>query len=142
MSGVYAKDRDITQIQFYMTALDIQVEITKYVMREKTLPKKWRQAIGYDIIKKVDSLLDFIILANSIYVYSLKELLLRKILQTLAIATCYRIQNKLILAEKCVETIKIKDISRIIEQLSKEIELLKGWKKSTKLIAKDKEHKK
>lgn len=40
MSGVYAKDRDITQIQFYMTALDIQVEITKYVMREKTLPKK------------------------------------------------------------------------------------------------------
>ena len=103
-------------------------------MKEKTLPKKWRYAIGYDIVKKVDNLLDFIILANSIKANTLKKLLLRKLLQTLAIATCYRIQNKLRLAVKCVETVKIKDINRIIEKLTEEINLLKGWKKSTKLI--------
>ena len=140
MSGVYKSDREITQLQFYITAFELQTEITQYIMREKTLPKKWRYAIGYDIIKKVDNLLDFIILANSIYPNNLKELLLRKLLQTLAIATCYRIQNKLRLAEKCVETVKIKDISRIIENLYEEINLLKGWKKSTKLLPKSKDN--
>ena len=68
----------------------------------------------------------FIILANSIYPNNLKELLLRKLLQTLAIATCYRLQNKLRLAEKCVQTVKIKDIARIIEELAEEINLLKS----------------
>ena len=138
MSGVYKSDREITTLQFYITAFELQTEITQYIMREKTLPKKWRNAIGYDIVKKVDNLLDFIILANSIWPCTIKQLLLRKLLQTLAIATCYRIQNKLRLAEKCVETVKIKDISRIIEKIYEEINLLKGWKKSTKLVKKDK----
>ena len=134
MSGVYSNDREITQLQFYVTALNLQVEITQYIMREKVLPKKWRYAIGYDIIKKADNLVDFIVFANSIWPDNLKALILRKILQTCAIATCYRIQNKLRLAEKCVSTVKIKDITRIIEEVAEEIQLLKGWKKATKLV--------
>ena len=134
MSGVYSNDREITTLQFYISALNIQVELTQYVMREKVLPKKWRYAIGQDIDKKADNLVDFIILANSIWPDNIKALILRKILQTCAIATCYRLQNKLRLAEKCVQTVKIKDIARIIEELAEEINLLKGWKKATKLI--------
>lgn len=134
MSGVYSNDREITTLQFYISALNIQVELTQYVMREKVLPKKWRYAIGYDIVKKADNLVDFIILANSIWPDNIKALILRKILQTCAIATCYRLQNKLRLTEKCVQTVKIKDIARIIEELAEEINLLKGWKKATKLI--------
>ena len=61
MSGVYSNDREITQLQFYVTALNLQVEITQYIMREKVLPKKWRYAIGYDIVKKADNLVDFIV---------------------------------------------------------------------------------
>lgn len=142
MSNVYKSEREITTLQFYVSALELQVEITQYIMREKTLPKKWRNAIGYDIVKKADLLLDFIVLANSIYPTNFKELILRKILQTMAIATCYRIQNKLILAEKCVQTVKIKDITKIIENLTEEIKLLKGWKKTTKIIKADKDNNK
>ena len=142
MSNVYKSEREITTLQFYVSALELQVEITQYIMREKTLPKKWRNAIGYDIVKKADLLLDFIVLANSIYPTNFKELILRKILQTMAIATCYRIQNKLILAEKCVQTVKIKYITKIIENLTEEIKLLKGWKKTTKIIKADKDNNK
>ena len=63
-----------------------------------------------------------------------KELFLRKILQTLAIAWCFRIQNKLILMEKCIETVKIEQMDRMIELIVHELELLKAWKKSNKII--------
>ena len=85
-------------------------------------------------IASLNNLVDFIVFANSIWPDNLKALILRKILQTCAIATCYRIQNKLRLAEKCVSTVKIKDITRIIEEVAEEIQLLKGWKKATKLV--------
>ena len=133
MSNVYLGDREETKLQFYVNALELQKDITEYAMREKVLPKKWRYAIGYDLIKKADLLMDFIVMANSIYPQNFKEIILRKILQTMAIATCYRLQNKLILAEKCVQTVKVKDIENIIGRIAEEIRLLKSWKKSTTL---------
>ena len=54
--------------------------------------------------------------------------------QTLAVCNCFQIQNKLIRAEKCVQTVKIEQIERIIELIGKELELLKAWKKSNKMI--------
>ena len=134
MSNVYLGDREETKLQFYVNALELQKDITEYAMREKVLPKKWRYAIGYDLIKKADLLMDFIVMANSIYTQNFKEIILRKILQTMAIATCYRLQNKLILAEKCVQTVKVKDIENIIGRIAEEIRLLKSWKKSTKIM--------
>lgn len=137
MSGVFKKDRKETKTQFYITALDLQEEISKYVMRENVLPKKWRYAIGYPLINKVDMLVDTITIANAIYPTNLKELLIRKILQIWAIALCYQIQNKLIRMERCVETVKISHMERMIECIVKEIELLKGWKKSSRIMKKE-----
>ena len=134
MSNVYLGDREETKLQFYVNALELQKDITEYAMREKVLPKKWRYAIGYDLIKKADLLMDFIVRANSIYPQNFKEIILRKILQTMAIATCYRLQNKLILAEICVQSVKVKDIENIIGRIAEEIRLLKSWKKSTKIM--------
>ena len=132
-------------MQFFVNALELQVEITKYVMREKVLPKKWRFAmrekvlpkkwrygIGYPLINKVDELVDNITYANSIYPVNEEELQQRKQYQTMAICNCFQIQNKLIRAEKCVQTVKIEQIERIIELIGKELELLKAWKKANK----------
>ena len=134
MSQVYVKDRKETKLQFYINALELQVEITKYVMKEKIVPKKWRFAIGYDLVKKADLLVDFITIANSVYPSTWRELLIRKILQTLAVAMCFRLQNKLILMEKCIETVKIEQMDKMIELIAHEIELLKAWRKSSKII--------
>ena len=134
LSGVFARNRAETKLQFYVNALNLQVAITQYVSREKIIPKKWRFNIGYDLIKKVDILVDLITIANSIYPQNWRELFLRKLLQTLAIALCFCIQNKLVLAEKCIQTVKVEDLEKIIELLVHEIELLKGWKKTTKII--------
>ena len=134
MSNVYARNRKETSMQFFVNALELQVEITKYVMREKVLPKKWRYAIGYPLITKVDELVDNITYANSIYPVNEEELQQRKQYQIMAICNCFQIQNKLIRAEKCVQTVKIEQIERIIELIGKELELLKAWKKVNKII--------
>ena len=137
--SVFKRNRSETKLQFYINALELQTEITKYVLREKVVPKKWRFAIGYDLVKKADLLVDFITLANSIYPTNWRELFLRKLLQTLAIAMCFRIQNKLVLLEKCVQTVKIEHIERIIELIGHETELLIAWRKTSKVIKNEQE---
>jgi len=137
--SVFKRNRSETKLQFYINALELQVEITRFVMREKVVPKKWRFAVGYDLVNKADWLIDFITLANSIYPTNWRELFLRKLLQTFSIAMCFRIQNKLILMEKCIQTVKVEQIERIIELLGHEIELLIAWKKTSKVIKNEQE---
>ena len=150
MSGVFARNRSETELQFRVNAVELQIELTQYVMKEKVLPKKWRYGIGYPLIAKVDELVDNIVYANSIYPIEEKKeteeekieakkqainlLNLRKKYQTLAIANCFQIQNKLIRMLKCVETSNVKQLESIIDRLSHEKDLLIAWRKKSKII--------
>ena len=74
MSNVYARNREETELLFLVKARELQKEITTFVMREKVLPKKWRLAIGLDLIKKADELVDNVTAANTIRVNKNSEL--------------------------------------------------------------------
>ena len=134
MSGVFRRNRTETKLQFYVNALELQIEITKCVINTSKMPKKYRHSQGYKLLDKVDRLVDCITIANSIYPNSLKNIFYRKIFQTIAIACCYSIQNKLILLERCVETVNVSHMESMIEKIAHEMELLKAWKKSTKIM--------
>lgn len=134
MSNVFVRNRNETDLVFLVNGQNLQIELTKYIMKEKFLPKKWRYIVGQNIISKVDELMDNIIAANSIYPITEHELEIRKSFQTLAITNCYQLQNKILRIEKCIDTVKINDLSVIIELLNKETTTLKSWKKSSKLI--------
>jgi len=134
LSNVFVRNRNETDLVFLVNGQNLQVELTKYIMKEKFLPKKWRYIVGQNIISKVDELMDNIIAANSIYPTTEKELETRKGFQTMAIGNCYQLQNKILRIEKCIDSVKINDLSIIIELLNKETTTLKSWKKSSKLI--------
>jgi chromosome condensin MukBEF complex kleisin-like MukF subunit len=136
MSEVFARNKSETELQFRVNAENLQVELSKYVMKEKVLPKKWRYAIGYPLISKVDELVDNITYANSFYPEDETELKKRKLYQTLAIANCFQIQNKLIRMLKCVEKTNVKQIENIIKRLTHEVDLLIAWRKNSKIIKK------
>ena len=74
MSNVFLRKRADTELTFMTTARQLQNELTKYVMREKVMPKKWRYMIGRTLIAKVDEMVDNIIAANSIYVITEHDL--------------------------------------------------------------------
>ena len=131
MSNVYARNREETELLFLVKARELQKEITTFVMREKVLPKKWRLAIGLDLIKKADELVDNVTAANTIRVNKNSELkLLRKMYQQIALSNCFQLQNRMVRAEKCVSTVKPEYKSRIIELINHEWNLLKAWIKS------------
>lgn len=136
MSDVFKRLRGTTGTQFEITALDLQVEITKYCVNEKHVPKKWRLLIGVPLVNKVDELVNNISFANSIYPTNEIELQKRKEYQVKAIANCYQIQNLIIKLEKTVEKVTIQSLDKIIDLLCQERILLLAWKKSNKIYKK------
>lgn len=133
MSGVYKRLRKETEMQFLINGLELQVEITKFVMKEKFVPKKWRIIIAQGIIAKVDEMVDNMTFANSIYPTSEQEFVLRRKYQTMAICNCYQLHNKIVRMEKCLDSVKIENLSKIIELLNQVVVLLKRWKKTDKI---------
>lgn len=136
MSDVFKRLRGTTGTQVEITALDLQVELTKYCVNEKYVPKKWRLLIGVPLINKVDELVNNISFANSIYPTNDTELQQRKTYQVKAIANCYQIQNLIIKLEKTVEKVTIQSLDKIIDLLCEERILLLAWKKANKIYKK------
>ncbi len=137
MSNVYKRFRGETDIQFIMTALELQVELTKYVNNEKYVPKKWRLILGLPIVNKVDEMVDNITFANTIYPTGVEELERRRKYQTSAIANCFQLQNKIVKLEKCIDKVTIESLDKIIDLLCIELTLLKKWKKTDKIRVAD-----
>lgn len=134
MSNVHQQDRKPTELTFVVVGQKIQIVITKIVMSEKSMPKKYRVLIGASLINKVDEMMDNIIMANSIYAKDNRQLERRSYYQELAIINCFQIQSKLIRIEKCVPEFKVNRLSTISELLRQEIETLKKWRRSNKLV--------
>ena len=130
MSSVHKRLRKETELQFMQTAWELQFELTKFVMREKNLPKKWRLVLGCPIVEKVDELVDNLTYANCIYPTSISDVELREKYQQMAVANCWQLQNKLVRMIECVETIKIEKMETVINLLSDAENLIKKWKKS------------
>lgn len=134
MSSVYARNRALSELQFYKTGQELQTAITKFVMNEKRLPKKWRNNIGNKLISTVDSMMDNIIAANSIFPTDEDLLKRRSLYQTYANNNCFQIQNQLIRMYNCVPTVTLKSLMNIIKLLHHEKNLIKNWKKSNKIM--------
>lgn len=132
MSSVHKRLRKETELQFMKTAWDLQFELTKFVMREKNVPKKWRLIIAQPIIAKVDELIDNLNFANCIFPTCIEDVRIREQYQQQAIANCWQLQNKLVRMIECVETVKIDKMENIINLLSDSEILIKKWKKSDK----------
>lgn len=133
--SVPARERKETPLQFVVTAQEIQVEVTKIVMSEKSMPKKYRVLIGASLIAKADELMDNVIAANSIYAINEEKLARRHYYQDLAVINCRQIESKLIRIEKCIPEFKVNRLAVISELLKKEVSVLKRWSKSDKISA-------
>lgn len=136
MSNVYKRLRGETDVQFILNALELQAEITSYVCKEKFVPKKYRFILGSELIKKVDEMVDNITFANSIFPTNEVEMAKRKDYQIKAISNCFQVQNHIIRLEKCLNTVKVENLDKIIDLLCREIIMLKKWHKTDKIKSK------
>ena len=150
MSNVLARFRGISDMEFYANAETLYKELSRFLMNDNYIPKKWRTTHAYPIIALMDTLFDTMEDANAIYPTSEDEVKVRKELQRECVLCCEKIYGRLQRAilviwwdtlhrdeddpgRQKLET-HLTEIGNILDQ---EIKLLKGWRKSTHLLTKN-----
>ena len=127
--SVLKNKRSESQLEFYHTATLIRTELTRFVMNEKIVPKRWRPVFTFPMIEKIIKLVDYITAANTIYPQNLREAERRRDYQTQAIITVEQIVQ---LLQYMLDTLSVNPdkFQPVTELLMKESALLRGWRKA------------
>lgn len=127
--GVLKNKRGESQMEFYHTATLARAELTRFVMNDNIVPKRWRPVFTFPIIEKVIALIDNITAANTIYPQSMHEYEMRRDYQTKAIITVEQIIQ---LLQFMLSTLPVSadKFQTVTELLMKEGALLRGWRKA------------
>ncbi len=80
--SVLKRNRSESHLEFYHTATIIRSDLTRFVMNEKIVPKRWRPIFTFPMIERVNRLMDNITAANTIYPQNLREAEIRRDYQT------------------------------------------------------------
>lgn len=89
------------------------------------------------LLNIMDDLFKHIISANTIYITTQEELKQRRNFQTLAIADCQRLNKELNFIIDIIPSVQADKLKPFVELTLKEINLLKGWRKSNKIAVKE-----
>ena len=134
MSEVHARKRNLSEYQFYATALDIFVEVTNLVHSEKVLPKSRRFTHAVPLTDMARSMVYNITKADQFYPNTSHNVLMRRHYLTLAIADVEQLAIEFGLLPRMgieVNLNRFEDVTKLIES---EIALLKGTRKNVRLI--------
>lgn len=135
MSGVPVRLRNISQFEFYNTAIDIRVRITRLVT-SSAVPKSYRFTFAVPMTQTARSMVYNIVTADAFYPNNEDAVTLRKRHLTLAIADCEQLYQDLQCLLAMGLPVPVSRLDEISEALDREIELLKGARKGVKLIGK------
>lgn len=146
MSNVLERYRNVSSMEFYNNAKKLRNDMSKFLLSDKNVPKKWRAPFSYVVIGYINKLIDNIRRANRIYPRKDENILREKLeLQSECIEIIDEIYDKL---QWGIDTIwydtlnkypgdknRVR-IDRYIEDfsssLAREESLIKGWISSTK----------
>lgn len=135
--SVLKNKRNQSQLEFYHTATVIRTELTKFVMNDKNIPKRWRPVFTFPMVEKLIALIDDITAANTIFPMNIHEAEMRRDYQTKAIIT---VEQILQLLQYLLSTLQIDPdkLQPVVELLLKESNLLRGWRKADNAKFKEK----
>ena len=152
MSNVLKRMQGISEMEFYHVADDLRTELSSLLYRDKIVPKKYRVNVTYRALDTVNHMMGLMHRANRIYPYTPEEVTKRKDLQQECIDCLDDIYETLQYAIRNVWWQKLhavnkdtgeptierqhleKHLTDIGALLDREDALLKGWKRSTKLL--------
>lgn len=108
MSNVLMRKRSISELEFWKTGSEIRAALTRFLMSENNVPKRWRSVFTFPGIDLARRLMEEVTAANTIYPTNAAELEQRRLHQTEAIVVCERIVQHL---QWLVDTLPVKVIS-------------------------------
>lgn len=137
MSSVLARNRSLSDLEFYRNGCELRKNLTRFVMNDKNVPKRYKFVFAMPMIDLLLKLFNNIVMANSIYPVNEHEMEIRRDCQTKAIGNCEQIIQ---LLQYLIETLPV-DANKLVgitESIKKEIALLKNWRKTNKVFSQNK----
>ena len=116
---VYARNKTHTGFTPVDNAANLMDEVTRYVYKEKYVPKKYRLTLGLDLIRKADEIYDNVTYANRIYLKK-ENVKLRRSYWNKAYANCEQLDRKLQRLKNVVENVTPESMRTIFELLNNE----------------------
>ena len=142
MSDVLARKRGISSMEFYKCAVELRDTLTKALMSESIVPKRWRPIFTFPTIDLLKDLFGHLIAANNTFPNSPERVASRKQMQRYALNDLERIDDQLQYLLTTLYYGKIDadhNMPALLEKagdLSDRTDMLiKAWRKSTKLVA-------
>jgi len=126
--------RNISQFEFYNTAIAIRVAVTQVVTHR--VPKSYRFTFAQPMALTARSMVYNIVTADAFYPNTQENVSARKRYLTLAIADCEQLYQDLQCMMATGLPITAASLDALNEMLDAEINLLKGARKGVKLIGK------
>lgn len=134
MSGVHARKRKLADKEFFRTAIEIRVEITKLMASDKVVPKAYRLMGAVPTVATARELVNNIETASAFYPNTPHGVLQRKHYLTLAIANCYQLVQDLQTLKDIGLPVNVNRYKKAADLLDREIALLTGTKKNVRLV--------
>ena len=136
MSGVYERNRSVSEYEFFHNALKIRVEINKLMVSSSVVPKAYRFYNGVPTVETARSIVANINRADAFYPNNSFNALKRREYLSLAIADC----EQLLLDLQCLLdiglSINVNRFEAVVEMIDKAGALLKGARKNVKVTGK------
>ena len=150
MSDVLERYRSISSQEFFRVADELDVDITKFMLREKNVPKKYRAIAVYPLLEAFDELFELMEDANRIRADTPEKVKERRAAQQKCIDQLDTIYRRMRKAVNIVWKDKIRGsrehpptaeqqrlrnaLNDYAMRLQQEDKLLTGWRNGTKLI--------
>ncbi|MDO4290275.1 MAG: hypothetical protein Q4C41_03480 [Eggerthellaceae bacterium] len=137
MTNVLQRKRSLSELEFYANAIRIRVEVTRLMTRERIVPKKYRLILAVPTIATAKAMIDNIATAESFYRNTAHGVIWRKHYLTLAIGNCYGLaQDIQVLKDSGIGAHDLDEFKELADMIEREIALLRGVKKSTRITGK------
>jgi len=133
MSEVHARNRSVSQFEFYNTALKIYVEVSRLVHSDKILPKSWRFTHAVPLVDMARSLVYNINRADQFYPNTAHNVTQRRHFLTLAVADAEQLAIEFGLLPQLGLPVNMNRFGAIADMIEREIGLLKGARKNVRL---------
>lgn len=135
LSTVLARFRDLSNYEYFNTAVQIRKEVTALVT-SAAMPKSYRFVFAVPMAETARSIVHNLVTANAFYPNTEHNVVQRRHYMTLAVADC----EQLLQDFQCLidlGVVKVSRCARIAEDTERAIRLIKGARKGVKLIGQE-----
>lgn len=133
MGGVYERNRNLSEREFYANAVRLRVEVNRLMASSSVVPKSYRLLNAVPTVETARSVVYNIVKSDAFFPNTEANVQERKRYLTLAIADCSQLKQDI----QCLLALGLgspKRFEDVIRQIDREIDLLKGSRKGVRLI--------